>query len=245
METGAFSIGTSQISNPGYSSFNDAMIGGFFYLGTAAVNGPLQSVGCKTIVVPFSGDSCTQITFPQATNPVTYKRVFIRHSIGGAFGSWDELYTTANVTKSSDGTLKAASPVARIIESRLASQRADIDEGTFEWCGAGVANDEAQGIAITREGVGVYRVTGALSLAAEGWRLLPPRDPDGSGDLGIVMAEESDGEIIVSLFRRKMVLIDGEIVIQAGEAIDVPANSWIDIRLTMPKSVTQSPSQHD
>lgn len=145
------------------------------------------------------------------------------------------VYDGNNTTKASDGTLKAASPVARIAPPD-STTRPDIDEDDFEWCGYGVANSEAHGIEIIRDGVGVYRVTGAKSLASSGWRLLPPRDPDGSGDLGVVTAEQVDDEIIVSLFRRKMVLVDGEIVIQPGEPIDVPANSWIDIRLDMPES---------
>lgn len=148
---------------------------------------------------------------------------------------WIDIYSNANTTKGSDGTLKAASPVARIA-GKDTSTRPDIDEDSFEWCGYGVANSEAHGIEIIRDDIGVYRVTGAKSLASSGWRLLPPRDPDGSGDLGVVTAEQRDDEIIITLFRRKMVLADGEIVIQPGEPIDVPANSWIDIRLDMPES---------
>ena len=149
---------------------------------------------------------------------------------------WITVYSTANTTKASDGTLKAASPVARIACPDEGT-RLDIDEDGFEWCGYGVANDRARGIEIIQDGVGVYRITGAKSLASSGWRLLPPRDPDGSGDLGVVTAEQSDDEIVISLFRRKMVLVDGEIVIQPGEPIDVPANSWIDARLDMPEPV--------
>ncbi|MCS3429474.1 hypothetical protein [Klebsiella sp. BIGb0407] len=150
--------------------------------------------------------------------------------------SWRTIYHNGNTTKGSDGTLKTASPVARIASFEISS-RTDIDEDSFEWCGCGVANYEARGIEIIRDDVGVYRVTGAKSLASSGWRLLPPRDPNGSGDLGVVKAEQIDGEIIISLFRRKMVLADGEIVIKPGEPIDVPANSWIDVRLDMPEPV--------
>jgi len=160
------------------------------------------------------------------------KEIQFRTKNSSTWSPYYRFYTDANTTKASDGTLKAASPVARIA-SPDACTRSDIDESEFEWCGYGVANDEARGIEIIRDDLGVYRVTGAKSLASSGWRLLPPQDPDGSGELGIVRAEQKDDGIIIKLFRRKMVLADGEIVIQPGEPIDVPANSWIDVRLDM------------
>ncbi|RTP38872.1 hypothetical protein EKN45_20750, partial [Enterobacter hormaechei] len=40
----------------------------------------------------------------------------------------------------SDGTLKAASPVARIVKSLEECQRTDIDEAGFVWCGCGTVS---------------------------------------------------------------------------------------------------------
>ena len=149
----------------------------------------------------------------------------------------DKIYTTANTTRAADGTLKAASPVARITKSQEENKRTDIDEQDFEWCGAGTRNAEAAGITITRMDVGVYVLAGSLGLAKEGWQLSPPRDPMGSGDMGIVEAEETEsGGITVRLYKRKYMLSDdGEIVLTKGPLIDVPPTSWIDIRLQMPE----------
>lgn len=91
------------------------------------------------------------------------------------------LYTDKNTTKSSDGTLKAASPVARIVKSKEESQRTDIDENDFIWCGCGTANAEAEGISISRLDVGVYTLTGSAGTASSGWQLLPPMDRGGMG----------------------------------------------------------------
>ncbi|HGW3639516.1 TPA: hypothetical protein ACNH1T_004087, partial [Citrobacter koseri] len=68
----------------------------------------------------------------------------------------------------------------------------------------------------------------------------PPMDPGGMGELGIVEAEETEsGGITIRLFRRKyMMTDDGEIIKAKGEPIDVPASSWIDIRLDMPETST-------
>ncbi|MBL5882541.1 hypothetical protein JBO43_01995 [Lelliottia aquatilis] len=147
-----------------------------------------------------------------------------------------QAYTTGNTTKASDGTLKAASPVARIVKSQEENQRTDLAEEGFTWCGCGTANVESEGIAISRSDVGVYVLTGSAGLACEGWQLLPPMDPGGMGELGIVEAEQSDtGELTIKLYKRKYLLgDDGEIAKTKGELIDVPANSWIDVRLDMP-----------
>lgn len=148
------------------------------------------------------------------------------------------VYSTGNTTRAADGTLKAASPVARIVKSQEENKRTDIDEMDFEWCGAGTRNSEAAGITIMRMDTGIYVLTGSLGLAKEGWQLSPPRDPMGSGDMGIVEAEETDsGGITVRLYKRKYMLSDeGEIVLTKGALVDVPANSWIDIRLQMPEA---------
>lgn len=170
----------------------------------------------------------------------TTPRAAIRIADPGSNGYTDfaEFYTTVNTTKASDGTLKAASPVARIVASREACQRADITEDGFSWCGCGTANAEAEGITISRLEVGVYLLAGSAGLASEGWQLLPPMDPGGMGELGVVEAEQTEsGELTIRLFKRKYILSDeGEVIKTKGEPIDVPANSWIDVRLDMPEN---------
>ncbi|HHA2290025.1 TPA: phage tail protein [Enterobacter ludwigii] len=148
-----------------------------------------------------------------------------------------EFYTTLNTTKASDGTLKAASPVARIVKSHEDNQRTDVAEDGFSWCGCGTANAEAEGISISRLDVGVYTLTGSAGLASSGWQLLPPMDPGGMGELGVAEAEQTaGGELTIRLFKRKYMLSDeGEIIKTKGEPMDVPANSWIDVRLDMPE----------
>ncbi|MCC9415064.1 phage tail protein, partial [Enterobacter hormaechei subsp. xiangfangensis] len=153
------------------------------------------------------------------------------------FSTTHTLYSTQNTTKASDGTLKAASPIARIVKSQEENQRTDVDEVGFTWCGCGTANAEAEGINISRMDVGVYVLIGSAGLASEGWQLLPPMDPGGMGELGVVEAEQTEsGGLTIRLFKRKYLLSDeGEIVKTKGAPMDVPANSWIDVRLDMPE----------
>lgn len=164
-------------------------------------------------------------------------RAFLRSIQNAVFGSWVEFYTSGNTTKASDGTLKAASPVVRIVKSQEENQRTDVDEDGFSWCGCATANEEAEGVHISRIDVGVYTLTGSAGLASSGWQLLPPMDPGGMGELGIVEAAKGDdGVLTIRLFKRKYMLSDeGEIVKTKGAPMDVPANSWIDVRLDMPE----------
>ncbi|HAS0763358.1 TPA: hypothetical protein I3283_002728 [Enterobacter hormaechei subsp. xiangfangensis] len=157
------------------------------------------------------------------------------------------VYTSENTTKASDGTLKAASPVARIVKSQNENQRTDIDENDFIWCGCGTANAEAEGISISRLDVGVYTLTGSAGLASSGWQLLPPMDPGGMGELGVVEAEQTEsGGLTIRLFKRKYMLSDeGEIVKTKGAPMDVPANSWIDVRLDMPENSVWNQRQEE
>ncbi|EKS7108761.1 phage tail protein [Enterobacter ludwigii] len=156
----------------------------------------------------------------------------------GTWTPWYEVYSTGNTTKASDGTLKAASPVARIVQSKEANQRTDLYEDGFSWCGCGTANEEAEGIQLSRLDVGVYLLTGSAGLASSGWQLLPPMDPGGMGELGVVEAEQTEsGGLTVRLFKRKYMLNDeGEIFKTKGAPMDVPSNSWIDVRLDMPEN---------
>ncbi len=202
------------------------------------------------------GDSVNfGITLCYSNTPTLYgqqiagrsKTVSFRYVENGSRSAWFEFYTAANTTKASDGTLKAASPVARIVKSKEECTRPDVDETGFAWCGCGTANAEAEGINISRLDVGVYVLTGSAGLASEGWRLLPPRDPDGAGDLGIVEAEETEsGGITVRLYKRRYVLSEeGDIELAKGVLIDIPVNSWIDIRLDMPADSTWKQKQEE
>ncbi|HGH4596687.1 TPA: phage tail protein [Enterobacter cloacae] len=187
------------------------------------------------MVLAYAGGSyaCAIAAALDTTSPT----IWFRGMAGGTAGSWQKFYTSTNTTVASDGSLKAASPVARIVKSKDESQRTDIDENDFIWCGCGTANAEAEGISISRLDVGVYTLIGSAGLASEGWQLLPPMDPGGMGELGIVEAEQTDsGVLTVRLFKRKYILSDeGEIIKMKGAPMDVPSNSWIDVRLDMPE----------
>lgn len=228
---GAFGVGSK---SPG-RIMQDQRVGAGFYCSTMLLGGIGNNV--SLIEIPYDENTMYQIVVPTilAAKPKFYGRTL--SATANYNGQIVEFYTTGNTVKSSDGTLKAASPVARIVKSESDSTRTDVADDDFAWCGAGTANGEAAGIAITRLDTGIYQITGAAGLAADGWRMLPPRDPDGAGDLGIVDAEELEDVITIRLYKQRWQLNDGgDIEQQRGVLIDVPANSWIDVRLQMKES---------
>ena len=247
-------LGSSATKDVGTAAGNVMQVGAFG-LGTINGDGPLldaMDAFTPTCFSSHQNDGQTQlgltantgitsIVVNRGSRPTRIHQAYILRRTwfsyyGGSSWSYQEAYTTGNTTKSSDGTLKAASPVARIVASREACQRADIAEDGFSWCGCGTANSEAEGITLFRLDIGVYVLAGSTGLASEGWQLLPPMDPGGMGELGIVEAEQTgDRELTIRLFKLKYMLgDDGDIIKTKGELIDVPANSWIDVRLDMP-----------
>lgn len=232
MAVGAFGLGTNKAFAPSYTDANAIETTGFYSAGGSAGINFFDNY--STLICTFragGGDGTGQISQIQCNDNL----LGFRFRNNGKWSLWRTVYSTGNTTKASDGTLKAASPVARIVKSQTETERADVDEEGFSWCGAGAANEEATGIDITRQDVGIYVITGAGGLAEEGWRLLPPRDPNGGGDLGIVEAEESNDDITIRLYKRRWQLTeDGDIESVKGALIDVPVNSWIDVRLSMP-----------
>ncbi|MEP8642009.1 phage tail protein [Enterobacter kobei] len=245
-------LGSSATRNA-YSSTGDMLSVGDFGLGSTSVSA-LNDANLGRQTAFSAGGGAGAVNFFDIYSPLlsmvrtTSTAVQLQITVGGKcavrgcnagnWTPWYELYSTQNTTKASDGTLKAASPVARIVKSQEECQRADIAEDGFSWCGCGTANEEAEGITLSRLEAGVYLLTGAAGLASDGWQLLPPMDPGGMGELGVVEAEQTDnGELTIRLFKRKYMLNDeGEIIKTKGAPMDVPSNSWIDVRLDMPEN---------
>ena len=241
MPVGAFGLGAAAryvTTNPDSSSIGS----GFNYYddqsgGTSQANGRFG--------IKFSFGSGLNQGFELLAQPWSNK-LYFRYSSVSAGAPWYaplEIYHTGNTTRGSGGALSAASPILRIADISQ-SQRRDLQEQTFEPAGEwGVANDEARGVQVQRTGVGEYRVTGSLGLALEGWRTHDPSSPDGGRMLGITDSHQGDdGTVTVRLFKQRWTLTDdGEMVPGRGAAMDVPLNSWIDVRLEMPKAESPPP----
>lgn len=241
MPVGAFGLGGAGryvTTNPDSSSVGS----GFNYYDDQS-GGASQANG--RFGIKFSFGSGLNQGFELLAQPWSNK-LYFRYSSVSAGAPWYaplEIYHTGNTTRGSGGALSAASPIVRIA-CVATSERRDLQEQAFEPAGEwGVANDEARGVTVERTGLGEYRLSGSLGLALEGWRTQDPCSPDGGRMLGITDSQQDeDGTVTVRLFKQRWTLTeDGEMVPGRGAAIDVPLNSWIDVRLEMPKSETPPP----
>ena len=210
---------------PGFSRFNGEEAGV-----------PHPGTGGSLLTNTLGGSYIQQIAQDPSAG-IYNPYIAVRHfSSQGSPGPWCMFYHTGNTTRGSGGALSAASPILRIADIDR-SERRDLLEQSFERAGDyGATNDEARGVTVERVDVGVYLVTGSLGLAMEGWRIQDPCSPDGGRMLGITQSEQDDqGVIIIKLFKQRWTLDDeGEMHLGPGAPLDVPLNSWIDVRLEMP-----------
>ena len=225
----------------GYDSPGNGQGGGFYQVGEGPSSSGVSYAGM--IRIPYNATYEAQLYFPMGFSS---NRMLFRCALGnaGTFGAAQEVYHTGNTTRGSGGALSAASPIVRIANVSQ-SERRDLQEQSFEPAGEwGVANDEARGITVERISLGEYKLSGSLGLALEGWRTHDPSSPDGGRMLGLTEShQDEDGTVIVRLFKQRWTLTeDGEMVPGRGAPIDVPLNSWIDVRLEMPRVDMQPPT---
>ena len=140
-----------------------------------------------TGVRAVGGDSTGYVSQIQLTvdNRMASRRRYLNN-----WSPWAVYYSSANTTTASDGTLKAASPVARIVKSQNENQRTDVDEVGFT--AAAVRRTPRLKGSKSRGWMLGCMFLSARQAASEGWQLLPPMDPGGMGELGVVEAEQTE-----------------------------------------------------
>ncbi|MEE4407813.1 MULTISPECIES: phage tail fiber protein [unclassified Serratia (in: enterobacteria)] len=78
----------------------------------------------------------------------------------------------------------------------------------------------------------VYKVTGSLGFAEEGWNIEVPQDVNGNRLCFVETSTGKDGTIYVKVSKRRFDIDTAAIL--AGDPMDIPAGRWIDLRLEMP-----------
>lgn len=150
-------------------------------------------------------------------------------------------YNSSNVTVASDGSLMAASPIARISTDVNTSNRDDISSGGFSWSGSGAVNGEASQYTISRSAVGTYLIEGA-SLATEGWQAKEPKSPTSGNSLAIIEVSNTTAGVQVLVYERNMAIDGNSVTVVKGDLMDVPSDSWVDVRLYESPTVYQEGS---
>ncbi len=190
------------------------------------------NVPCITLLSSISGNPMSDVVPMgnykwQTAQPVGYKAYAIKNT-----------YSDYNVTVDGNGFLKAASPIARL--SGAPEKMTDDYLDGFKLSGCAAVNGEAVGVFAERISTGVYKVTGALGFAEEGWNIEVPQDVNGNRLCFVSANTGKDGTIYVKVSKRRFDIDTAAIV--AGEPMDIPPGRWIDLRLEMPvREVEEAP----
>ncbi len=229
LKVGAFGLGANTITPPADTYT------GFFSQGIGGNTNPDSVYGYAHLVMSVSGTYRTRMAQTYFGTP----RLWLQNIDGSTYSTWAQVYTTANTTKASDGTLKAASPIVQIFA-----------DGSYE------LNDESEGCAVTRIGLGEYLIEGCTGLNADAsWGGIDggfdiPTDRNKQPLIWLDYEVNADGSILVRTYHRTYPTApvfarnerDG---IEEGEPVDIPADQFVSVRVEMPADSVYSRSLHE
>ncbi|HIC8334265.1 TPA: phage tail protein [Escherichia coli] len=158
----------------------------------------------------------------------------INNSFFGVYRVW----TTKNTTVDSNGFIKRASPIVKVYGD-----------------GASQTNSESDGATVTREDIGVYRISGVLGMNSDrswggnGGGVEVPKDINGQPRVWVDYDIDPDGSIILRTyhrthpdapaFARNLIGTKDDAgkfteTVLNGEPIDIPDDVFISVRVEMP-----------
>ncbi len=194
------------------------------FVGTPGGIGNGQYVG----VIAYNCTNNNLYKFQIAGSYSASGRMFFRSMNNGGYNAWRELYHTANTTKASDGTLKAASPVIKVFS-----------DGEYQ------TNDESEGCTVTRLATGEYLVEGCEGLNSDAaWGGIDggfdiPTDRNRQPLIWLDYEVHADGSVLVKTYHRTHPdapafarnEIDG---VSDGDPVDIPCDQFVSVRVEMP-----------
>lgn len=176
------------------------------------------------------GISITQEAVGSVANQVRlFARNMVVDSAGNTtFGNYVTIRHSGNTTVASDGTLKAASPIVKIL-----------NDGTFE------TNDECEGCTVTRLAIGEYLVEGCEGLNSDAaWGGIDggfdiPTDRNKQPLIWLDYEVNADGSVLVKTYHRTNpeapAFARNELQgINDGDPIDIPRDQFLSVRVEMP-----------
>lgn len=157
--------------------------------------------------------------------------VLARNTSGtSSTSTFNTLYGTANTTRASDGTLKAASPVVKVFS-----------DGTYQ------TNDESEGCTVTRLAIGEYLVEGCEGLNSDAaWGGIDggfdiPTDRNKQPLIWLDYEVNADGSVLVRTYHRThpdaLAFARNELEgVSDGDPVDIPADQFVSVRVEMPQN---------
>jgi hypothetical protein len=220
MQVGAFGLG---VQNTLYMDATGNSVSSLLSIQGGTEHNPAGTTGVTVLHIP-------QGTYGSdfAITAGGKARGFIRTYGNSQGGTWSELYSTGNTTKTSDGTLKAASPVVQIKH-----------DGGYQ------INDESKGCTVTRLGAGQYLIEGCMGMNADaawggedgGFEI--PTDRNKQPLIWLDYEVNPDGSVLVKTYHRSHPgapafarnLKEG---VSDGDPVDIPRDQFVSVRVEMP-----------
>ncbi|MEB5764075.1 phage tail protein [Enterobacter asburiae] len=146
----------------------------------------------------------------------------------GVDSGWMQIYHTGNTTRAADGTLKGASPIVQLFGN-----------GTCQ------LNDESEGCAVTRLGIGEYLIEGCTGLNADAaWGGIDggfdiPTDRNKQPLIWLDYKVNSDGSVLVKTYHRPHPSApefarNERAGLADGDPVDIPSDQFVSVRVEMP-----------
>ncbi|CAI2104376.1 Uncharacterised protein [Serratia fonticola] len=204
-------------------------VGRMYRVTGSSLNRPGAENNYSALSIPMSGTSPATVGYLFVSETGKLRTGISNQASGSAvntYGVWGDYNTTVDA----NGFLKKASPIARL--SSNPEKMPDEYLDGFTLSGLAAVNGEAAGVTAERVSVGVYKVTGSLGFALEGWNIEVPQDVNGNRLCFVATEAAEDGTITVKVSKRRFDIDTAAIV--AGEPMDIPEGRWIDLRLEMP-----------
>jgi len=205
---------------------------------TAARHYPLTEAGALDVhqTSANGAEACVQ-EYRSFSSRRTFTRTF--NPSGSIWTAWAEFFTTANSTRASDGTLKAASPIVKLFA-----------DGSFE------TNEESEGATVTRLDVGQYLIEGCEALNSDaawgGWDggFDIPTDRNKQPLIWLDYDVNQDGSVLVKTYHRthpdspefarnrigyKNDAGDFIETVANWDPVDIPSDQFVSVRVEMPQ----------
>lgn len=228
LATGSFGVGSKNL--PVISDIWDKSQGTrFCNVNPATSGGPgMYGSGIRLSDRNFGSGSTPAAQQSFAALIVSGKIIQFMSMSDGNDSGWMQIYHTGNTTRAADGTLKGASPIVQLFGN-----------GTCQ------LNDESEGCAVTRLGIGEYLIEGCTGLNADSaWGGIDggfdiPTDRNKQPLIWLDYEVNADGSILVKTYHRThpsapAFARNEREGLADGEPIDIPSDQFVSVRVEMP-----------
>ena len=181
-----------------------------------------------------SSAQCVQTYYSDNTADMSF-----RVNYSGTWKAWVAVLTNKNTTVDSNGFIKKASPIVQVYGD-----------------GASQTNEESEGATVTREDIGVYRISGVLGMNSDrswggnGGGVEVPKDINGQPRIWVDYEVEATGDVMIKTYHRTFPdspefarnIIEGY---ENGDPIDIPGDVFVSVRVEMPDEGIYNADQSD